>query len=216
MEQEMIGAFLQKSRREKGMTQKELADTLHISDKTISKWETGKSMPDVVYMENICEALGITINELLSGQKILPEEYPKKADDNMLSLLQENCETKKQNRKSIIVGGILLILSLVSLFSMMDAAFNWYLDLPSLLIFVSINVALGLLTCRRKQREVIPFLRKTVLPVGISESLISAVCIVGNVSDVSVMAANFAVGLLPVIYALITYLVLLVMEQSMC
>lgn len=84
MAQENVGAFMQKMRREKGMTQKELADILHISDKTISKWETGKGIPDVSYLENICTALDVTINELLSGQKLPPEEYPPKAEDNML------------------------------------------------------------------------------------------------------------------------------------
>ena len=79
MAQENVGAFMQKMRREKGMTQKELADILHISDKTISKWETGKGIPDVSYLENICTALDVTINELLSGQKLPPEEYPPKS-----------------------------------------------------------------------------------------------------------------------------------------
>ena len=78
MAQENIGAFIQKMRRENEMTQKELADILHISDKTISKWETGKGMPDVSYMGDLCGALHISINELLSGEKLPPEEYPKR------------------------------------------------------------------------------------------------------------------------------------------
>lgn len=215
MTQENVGAFMQKMRREKGMTQKELADILHISDKTISKWETGKGIPDVSYLENICTALGVTINELLSGQKLPPEEYPQKAEDNMLYLLQENHETKKQNRMSLLLGGILLILGVTGLFMVSGSNMTWYLDLPSLLVLACICTALTLFSGKRTKREVIPFLRKIVLPVGVCESLVAVVCVVGNVQDIPLLGANLAVCILSVLYALIAYLALLVMEQRM-
>ena len=144
MAQENIGAFIQKMRRENEMTQKELADILHISDKTISKWETGKGMPDVSYMEDLCAALHISINELLSGEKLPPEEYPKKAEDNMLYLLQENHETKKQNRWSLILGGVLLVLGVAGVFSLSGLNMTWYLDVPSFLVLACIDENHGL------------------------------------------------------------------------
>ena len=70
MNQEKIGKFIAKCRKDKNLTQGELADKLNISNKTISKWETGRGMPDASIMLELCEYLGITVNELLSGEKL--------------------------------------------------------------------------------------------------------------------------------------------------
>lgn len=215
MAQENIGAFIQKMRRENEMTQKELADILHISDKTISKWETGKGMPDVSYMGDLCGALHISINELLSGEKLQPEEYPKKAEDNMLYLLQENHETKKQNSWSLILGGVLLVLGVAGLFSLSGLNMTWYLDVPSFLVLACICVALTLFSGKRTKKEVIPFLRRIVIPVAICESLVAVICVIGNIESTIVLGANLAVCILSILYALIAYLVLFLLEQRM-
>lgn len=68
MDQKKIGKFIATLRKEKRLTQKEIAERLGISEKTISKWECGNGLPEVVYMEPLCEILGITINELLVGE----------------------------------------------------------------------------------------------------------------------------------------------------
>ena len=75
MDQTRIGTFIAVLRKEKGLTQKELAEQIGISDKTVSKWETGNGMPDIAYLSPLCEVLDINVNELLSGEKpdrILP------------------------------------------------------------------------------------------------------------------------------------------------
>lgn len=77
MDQKKTGAFIARMRKEKGLTQAELADMLLISDKTISKWETGKGLPEVSLMLPLCEKLDITVNELLTGAKLSPVEYQK-------------------------------------------------------------------------------------------------------------------------------------------
>ena len=69
MEQEMIGKFISACRKEKGLTQMQLAEKLNITNRAVSKWETGKSMPDVSLMLDLCSILGITVNELLSGER---------------------------------------------------------------------------------------------------------------------------------------------------
>ena len=70
MNQVMIGKFIAKCRKEKELTQAQLAERLGITDRAVSKWETGKSMPDASVMLELCEILGITVNELLSGEKV--------------------------------------------------------------------------------------------------------------------------------------------------
>ena len=73
MEQAMIGKFISACRKEKGLTQMQLAEKLNITNRAVSKWETGKSMPDVSLMLDLCNILGITVNELLSGERIIME-----------------------------------------------------------------------------------------------------------------------------------------------
>ena len=78
MDQIKIGKFIANCRKEKNMTQRQLADILEISDKTISKWECGKGLPEVQFMVPLCDLLGINVNELLSGKKLSDDEYQKK------------------------------------------------------------------------------------------------------------------------------------------
>ena len=96
MNQTEIGEFIAKCRKEKKLTQAQLAERLNITDRAVSKWETGKSMPDSSIMLELCEILGITVNDLLSGEKISMESYEKKADENLIALKRkdENNMTK--------------------------------------------------------------------------------------------------------------------------
>ena len=95
MEQAMIGKFISACRKEKGLTQIQLAEKLNITNRAVSKWETGKSMPDVSLMLDLCNILGITVNELLSGERIM-EDYQKRAEENLMEL-QAKKEKHKEN-----------------------------------------------------------------------------------------------------------------------
>ena len=75
MNQEKIGKFIAECRKEKNLTQVQLAEILNMSYKSISKWETGRGMPDSSIMLELCEALGISVNELLSGEHLIEEQY---------------------------------------------------------------------------------------------------------------------------------------------
>jgi len=70
MNQEKIGKFIAGARNQIGLTQRELAEKIGVSDKTISKWECGKSMPDISYMDALCNSLDINMNELISGERL--------------------------------------------------------------------------------------------------------------------------------------------------
>ena len=74
MNQEKIGKFIAKIRKEKKMTQQELADKLNVTDRAIGNWENGRRMPDVVFYKPLCEILDISLNELLSGERIKESE----------------------------------------------------------------------------------------------------------------------------------------------
>ena len=115
MNQEKIGKFIAKCRKEKSFTQSELADKLNISNKAISKWETGRGMPDASIMLELCAYLGITVNELLSGEKLEEGEYKEKANENIINIAKESEKNKKVKNKIIIVLTIIIIFSILLL-----------------------------------------------------------------------------------------------------
>ena len=110
MNQIEIGKFIAKCRKEKKLTQAQLAEKLNITDRAVSKWETGKSMPDSSIMLELCEILGITVNELLSGEEIDMEIYEKKADENLIALKRKDENNMTKNViLSILFSAALLI-----------------------------------------------------------------------------------------------------------
>lgn len=119
MDQERIGKFIAELRKEKKLTQEQLAEKLGITDRAISKWENGRGMPDLSLMKPLCKELGITINELLSGEKLDKKDYQDKFEENILKTI--NYTDKKINKIKLIfkisVGFIFLIfITLASLF----------------------------------------------------------------------------------------------------
>ncbi|MCI9190459.1 MAG: helix-turn-helix transcriptional regulator [Lachnospiraceae bacterium] len=99
MDQVKIGQFIGICRREKNLTQRQLADLVGVSDKAVSKWETGRGLPEASSMVPLCEALGINVNELLRGERIPGEEYQEKAEETMVKLAEMKEDIKKVNWK---------------------------------------------------------------------------------------------------------------------
>ena len=81
MNQEKIGKFIASCRKDKKLTQEQLAEKLNISKNAISKWERGLNLPDVSIMQALCKILGITLNELFIGENIIDEKYKEVADN---------------------------------------------------------------------------------------------------------------------------------------
>lgn len=106
MDQIAIGKFIASERKRKGYTQRQLADILEISDKTVSKWERGNGFPEVSLLLPLCNELDITVNELLSGERVSEEDYQKKAEENMVSMIKEREENKKKAILTITTGVI--------------------------------------------------------------------------------------------------------------
>ena len=119
MNQEIIGKFIAECRKEKNMTQQELADKLGVTDRAISHWENGRRLPDYSLLKELCDTLSISINELFSGEKISNEDYMKKAEENMNILITENYY-KKLLLKRIIIGGINGIIVFIIVYIIMN------------------------------------------------------------------------------------------------
>lgn len=112
MDQIKIGRFIAKERKNKDYTQKQLADILGISDKTISKWERGNGFPEVSLLLPLCKELDISVNELLTGERVSEDNYQKKAEENMMNLVRETQESKKKIILSVMVAGLMIAAAL--------------------------------------------------------------------------------------------------------
>ena len=110
MNQEKIGKYIAKCRKDKKMTQQELAEKLGVTDKSIGNWENGRNMPDLSLFKPLCDALGITINDLLSGEKISKEKYQERFEENIVNTIDYS--TKKINKYTNIIGLLLVIFGL--------------------------------------------------------------------------------------------------------
>lgn len=109
MDQIKIGRFIAEMRKEQSLTQRQLADRIGISDKTVSKWETGKGLPEVSLMMPLCDTLRINVNELLSGERLTDSEYQEKAEENIMDLVKEREESKKKIILSVIECALTLL-----------------------------------------------------------------------------------------------------------
>lgn len=111
MDQIQIGQFIKALRKEKNLTQREVAERLNISEKTVSKWETANGLPEVSLMLPLCELLEISVNELLSGERLNENKYKNKAEQNIMRLMEEKAETEKKIIMSAIISAITVLAS---------------------------------------------------------------------------------------------------------
>ncbi|MBQ9729127.1 MAG: helix-turn-helix transcriptional regulator [Clostridia bacterium] len=112
MDQVKIGKFIQERRKEKKLTQRELSERLNISDKTVSKWETGNGLPEVGLMLPLCAILEISVNELLSGEKLDEKQYQQKAEENIMGLMEERQRAKKRTIFAVVAVLIAMAIAL--------------------------------------------------------------------------------------------------------
>lgn len=112
MDAAKCGAFIAKLRSERGMTQKELSEALNVSDKAISRWETGKGYPDVSSLMALSEFFAVSVNELLSGKRIDIEKLPTTADENVLEVIRKNERINKKQKKQVAIYTLLLIIAI--------------------------------------------------------------------------------------------------------
>ena len=110
MNQLMTGKFISQKRKEKNLTQEQLAEKLGVSNKTVSKWETGKCMPDYSVVKNLCEELEITVAELMDGEATEEKSVRTYDDEQIMDLLRRTQELEKQ--KNILCGVLLIVMGI--------------------------------------------------------------------------------------------------------
>lgn len=236
LDQKKTGEFISGIRKEKGLTQKQLADAIGVSDKAISRWETGRGMPDTAIMPELCRILEININELLSGEHLSPEDYDGKAEKNMVELMKNNENIKKNEKMSsigMLIGIVILIAFVLAIILFSQGHVLWFLDLPSLLAVLGVKyIILGVsgqfgyyykgfaMVFGKKARQeanqeetekaeyAINYGIKATLYSGALSSIIGIVLCFGTIGDLSVLGPNLAVAVLTLFYAIVISLVL--------
>ncbi len=120
MNQEKIGKFIAECRKQRKMTQSELGEKLGVTEKSISNWENGRNMPDLSLFKPLCEELNITINELLSGEKLSKEKYQEKFEENIVNTIDYSTKRIHKYRKVVslilIIFGLFISLSAIMIF----------------------------------------------------------------------------------------------------
>ena len=168
MDQITTGKFIAERRKARGLTQRELADILNISDKTVSKWERGAGLPEVSLMLPLCKELDISVNELLSGKKLSDSEYKQNAEDTILSLIQEErAKTKFQTIIAVIVvvatffAGLTLImlsgfLEMKTLYRILLIVIGAVVILTGIGVAVALEITCGAFECRKCGHRFVP------------------------------------------------------------
>ena len=115
MDQVKIGKFIAECRKQKNLTQMQLAEKLGITDRAVSKWETGKALPDSSIMLELCAILGITVNDLLSGEVITMDNYEKEMETKLLEMIKQK---EQADKRLLCVEVFIGITATVVLFAM--------------------------------------------------------------------------------------------------
>lgn len=115
MNQVKIGKFIAERRRGANLTQMQLAEKMNVTDRAVSKWETGKALPDSSIMLDLCKTLGITVNDLLSGEVVTVENYDKELEKNLIEVVKQKERADRQLLTLEIVVGCVCVAVMLAL-----------------------------------------------------------------------------------------------------
>ena len=143
MNQEKIGKFIADCRKKKNITQQELAEKLGVSDRTIGNWENGRNMPDLSLFKPLCRELDITLNDLMSGEKVKEKEYQEKLEENIINTI--NYTNKKIENRNTFIGltfitfGILISITAVAIFPSESSWGSFYSVLGAIISLIGVS-----------------------------------------------------------------------------
>lgn len=121
------GKFICSLRKEKGLTQKQLAEKLNVTDKAVSKWETGRSAPDIALLEKISEALEVSVVEILQGEKITTESFPEISNELVVTTIKKN----RRKLKCAVIITAIMTLTFILLIGLSYPAHHYFTSVPT-------------------------------------------------------------------------------------
>ena len=168
MDQVKIGRFIAKCRKKTNLTQMQLAEKLNITDRAVSKWETGKAMPDSSIMLDLCDVLGISVNDLLCGEVVAMDNYNKELENNLLDMIKQKEQADKRLLSVEVFIGItativLFALIFVAAFIQMETwlkisliVFGFILFLAGCFYALRIEQVAGYYECKHCKHRYVP------------------------------------------------------------
>ncbi len=168
MDQIKIGRFIAEKRKEQGLTQMQLAEKLSVTDRAVSKWENGKSMPDSAIMLSLCEALTISVNDLLHGEVVTMDNYNKESEKLLLEMVKQKEEAdKKLLSLEMLIGTFSIIILLgfcfvASFFQMEDwlrivfIVLGFVIGLVGIMFALRIEQTAGYYKCKACGHKYVP------------------------------------------------------------
>ena len=168
MDQLKIGKFIAECRKKENLTQMQLAEKLNISDRAVSKWETGKAMPDSSIMLDLCDVLGISVNDLLCGEVVAMDNYNKELENNLLDMIKQKEQADKRLLSVEVFIGItativLFALIFVAAFIQMETwlkisliVFGFILFLAGCFYALRIEQVAGYYECKHCKHRYVP------------------------------------------------------------
>ena len=175
MDQIKIGKFITECRKKKNLTQAQLAENLNITDRAISKWETGKSMPDFDIMLKLCEILEISVNELLCGEMINREQKDEQLNELIFQMAKNEERYHKRLRHSayvIIATSMVALVCLITLISLLipECGFQYFMIIVAIILFIipciiafKFKVETGYYECKDCQHMFVPNYKEIAL-----------------------------------------------------
>ncbi|MBQ7891315.1 MAG: helix-turn-helix transcriptional regulator [Erysipelotrichaceae bacterium] len=175
MDQIKIGKFITECRKKKNLTQAQLAENLNITDRAISKWETGKSMPDFDIMLKLCEILEISVNELLCGEMINMEQKDEQLNELIFQMAKNEERYHKRLRHSayvIIATSMVALVCLITLISLLipECGFQYFMIIAAIILFIipciiafKFKVETGYYECKNCQHMFVPNYKEIAL-----------------------------------------------------
>ena len=175
MDQIKIGKFIAECRKKKNLTQAQLAEKLNITDRAVSKWETGKAMPDSDIMLGLCYILGISVNELLCGEKIDTEQKSEQLTELIFQMAKNEERYHKRFRYSaylILATSLIALVCLITLISLLipECGFQDFLIIVSVILFIipciialKFKVETGYYECKNCQHMFVPNYKEITL-----------------------------------------------------
>ena len=143
MNQEKIGKFIAECRKQKNMTQQELAEKLNVSDRTVGNWENGRNMPDLSLFKPLCNELNISLNDLMSGEKVKEREYQEKLEENTINII-DYTNKKIENRNNFIglifiTFGVLISITAIAIFPSESSWGSIYSVLGAIIFLIGVS-----------------------------------------------------------------------------
>lgn len=173
MEQKKIGTFIAACRKEHEMTQMQFAEKLGVTNKAVSKWETGKCMPDASLFDDICLLLNITLNELFAGERIASDDIPKKAEENLKNMA---LEYQKKDKKIVFCKYCTILLALAAISINVSVGGKWFEGTPvilNMLILVLLMISWSLFLCWTQKDIVLQYIAAIISAIFLLSSMIA-------------------------------------------